>query len=158
MGSLLCVGQGSVRPSRVAVMVWNGAKGKKAAKPLCFVGKGVIFDTGGISIKPSEGMGGMKADMSGGAAVLGAMRAIALLKPKVNVTVLVPAVENMPSGSAARPGDIVVALVDGELTLKYLAKDKQGHYLQPANAAYPPIRAQGALEISGVMVGLVRRL
>src|SRR6185312_15919320 len=84
MGSLLSVGQGSERPSRLAVMVWNGAKGSKKQKPVCFVGKGVVFDTGGISIKPAAGMEDMKGDMGGAAAVIGTMHALAERKANVN--------------------------------------------------------------------------
>jgi len=106
MGSLLGVGQGSVRGSRLCVLKWMGAKDKKAA-PLALVGKGVTFDTGGISLKPGPGMQDMKGDMGGSAAVVGAMVAIAKRKAKANVVGLVGLVENMPDGNAQRPGDIV---------------------------------------------------
>ncbi len=108
MGSLLGVGQGSVRGSRLVVMKWMGAKDKKAA-PLALIGKGVTFDTGGISLKPGPGMQDMKGDMGGSAAVVGAMMAIAKRKAKANVVGLVGLVENMPDGNAQRPGDIVKA-------------------------------------------------
>ncbi len=108
MGSLLGVGQGSVRGSRLVVMKWMGAKDKKAA-PLALIGKGVTFDTGGISLKPGPGMQDMKGDMGGSAAVVGAMAAIAKRKAKANVVGLVGLVENMPDGNAQRPGDIVKA-------------------------------------------------
>lgn len=106
MGSLLGVGQGSIRGSRLCVMKWMGSKDKKSA-PLALVGKGVTFDTGGISLKPGPGMQDMKGDMGGSAAVVGAMMAIAKRKAKANVVGLVGLVENMPDGSAQRPGDIV---------------------------------------------------
>jgi len=106
MGSLLGVGQGSVRGSRVVVMKWMGGKDKKAA-PVALIGKGVTFDTGGISLKPGPGMQDMKGDMGGSAAVVGAMMAIAKRKAKANVVGLVGLVENMPDGNAQRPGDIV---------------------------------------------------
>ncbi|MEQ1719263.1 MAG: leucyl aminopeptidase, partial [Hyphomicrobium sp.] len=124
MGSLLCVGQGSERPSRMAVMVWNGAKGKKATKPLCFVGKGVIFDTGGISIKGAAGMEDMKGDMGGAAAVVGLMHALAERKANVNAVGLIGCVENMPSGNAVRPGDIVTSM-SGQ-TIEVINTDAEG--------------------------------
>ncbi|MDP3738214.1 MAG: leucyl aminopeptidase [Hyphomonadaceae bacterium] len=108
MGSLLGVGQGSVRGSRLCVMKWMGAKDKKAP-PLALVGKGVTFDTGGISLKPGPGMQDMKGDMGGSAAVVGTMVALAKRKAKANVVGLVGLVENMPDGNAQRPGDIVRA-------------------------------------------------
>jgi leucyl aminopeptidase len=108
MGSLLGVGQGSVRGSRLVVMKWMGAKDKKAA-PVAFIGKGVTFDTGGVSLKPGPGMQDMKGDMGGSAAVVGAMMALAKRKAKANVVGLVGLVENMPDGNAQRPGDIVRA-------------------------------------------------
>lgn len=106
MGSLLGVGQGSVRGSRLCVLKWMGSKDKKAA-PLALIGKGVTFDTGGISLKPGPGMQDMKGDMGGSAAVVGAMVALAKRKAKANVVGLVGLVENMPDGNAQRPGDIV---------------------------------------------------
>ncbi|MBA2127764.1 leucyl aminopeptidase [Hyphomicrobium methylovorum] len=124
MGSLLCVGQGSARPSRLAVMVWNGAKGAKKQKPICFVGKGVVFDTGGISIKPAAGMEDMKGDMGGAAAVIGTMYALAERKANVNAVGLVGCVENMPSGNAVRPGDIVTSM-SGQ-TIEVINTDAEG--------------------------------
>ncbi len=109
MNTLLAVGQGSTRPSRVAIMQWHGAKSKRA-KPLCFVGKGVVFDTGGISIKPAAGMEDMKGDMGGAAAVTGLMRTLAERKANVNAIGIIGLVENMPSGNAMRPGDIVISM------------------------------------------------
>ena len=105
MRALLGVSQGSRRPPRVAVMRWNGGKAKKA--PVAFIGKGVVFDTGGISIKPSGGMEDMKGDMAGAAAVVGTMQALAGRKAKVNAIGIIGLVENMPDGNAQRPGDIV---------------------------------------------------
>ena len=124
MGALLAVAQGSVRPGRVAVMQWHGAKGKKATKPICFVGKGVVFDTGGISIKPAQGMEDMKGDMGGAACVTGLMHALAARKAPVNAVGLIGIVENMPSGTAARPGDIVKSL-SGQ-TVEILNTDAEG--------------------------------
>ena len=124
MGSLLCVGQGSIRPSRLAVMVWNGAKGNKKQKPVCLVGKGVVFDTGGISIKPAAGMEDMKGDMGGAAAVIGTMHALAERKANVNAVGLIGCVENMPSGNAVRPGDIVKSM-SGQ-TIEVINTDAEG--------------------------------
>ena len=107
MGALLGVNQGSVEEPRFIALRYNG--GREGAPTLALVGKGITFDSGGLSLKSHEGMLDMKMDMCGGAAVIGAMRALALLKPAVNVLGLVPATENMPSGSAYRPGDILRA-------------------------------------------------
>ncbi|MEZ5954556.1 MAG: leucyl aminopeptidase [Hyphomonas sp.] len=105
MGALLGVGQGSVRESQLGIMKWNG--GKEGEDPVILVGKGVCFDTGGISLKPGPGMEEMRGDMGGAAAVTGAIRALAERKAKVNVVGLIGLVENMPDGNAQRPGDIV---------------------------------------------------
>ncbi len=107
MHSLLGVGMGSERESKLAIMFWNGAGDDSA--PLALVGKGVCFDSGGISLKPGPGMEDMKGDMGGSAAVCGAMKTLALRKAKVNVVGLVGLVENMPDGKALRPGDIVTS-------------------------------------------------
>ena len=123
MGALLCVGQGSIRPSRVAVMQWHGAKSKRT-KPVAFVGKGVTFDTGGISIKPAGGMEDMKGDMGGAACVVGLMYALGERKANVNAVGLIGMVENMPSGSAVRPGDIVTSM-SGQ-TIEVLNTDAEG--------------------------------
>ncbi len=125
MGALLGVGQGSVRESKMVVMHWNGAKGKtKSDAPIAFVGKGVTFDTGGISIKPSAGMEDMKWDMGGSGVVIGLMKALAGRKANVNVVGVVGLVENMPSGSAQRPGDIVTSM-SGQ-TIEVLNTDAEG--------------------------------
>jgi leucyl aminopeptidase len=123
MNTLLSVAQGSVRPARVAVMQWHGAKSKRA-KPLAFIGKGVVFDTGGISIKPAAGMEDMKGDMGGAACVVGLMYALAERKAPVNAVGIIGIVENMPSGSAIRPGDIVVSM-SGQ-TVENLNTDAEG--------------------------------
>lgn len=108
MVSLLSVNEGSHRPPRVAVMQWNG--GRKGDKPVAFVGKGVVFDTGGISLKPSGGMEDMKGDMGGAAAVTGVMHALAARKAKVNAVGVIGLVENMPDGKATRPGDVISSM------------------------------------------------
>ncbi len=125
MGALLAVGQGSAREGRVVVMQWNGAKGRSKAKaPLCFIGKGVVFDTGGISMKPAAGMEDMKGDMGGAACVSGLMLGLARRKANVNAIGLVGLVENMPSGTATRPGDIVTSM-SGQ-TIEILNTDAEG--------------------------------
>jgi leucyl aminopeptidase len=123
MGALLAVGQGSERPSRMVVMQWHGAKSKRA-KTLCFVGKGVCFDTGGISMKPAAGMEDMKGDMGGAACVAGLMLALATRKAAVNAVGLIGLTENMPSGKAQRPGDIVTSM-SGQ-TIEVLNTDAEG--------------------------------
>ena len=122
MHALLGVGQGSAMPSRVVVMRWNGGKAKD--QPLAFVGKGVVFDTGGISIKPAGGMEDMKGDMGGAAAVSGLMMALVGRKAKANVVGIVGLVENMPDGMAQRPGDIVTSL-SGQ-TIEIINTDAEG--------------------------------
>jgi leucyl aminopeptidase len=107
MGGILAVGQGSANKPRLIILDYKPAKMSKTAPVIGLVGKAITFDSGGISIKPGEGMQDMKFDKSGGIAVLGAMRAIAQLKPKVRVIGIIPSAENMPSGFAYRPGDIV---------------------------------------------------
>jgi leucyl aminopeptidase len=127
MGSLLGVAQGSAEPPALIVVRYRPPGEAKSADHLALVGKGVTFDTGGVSIKPAEGMEKMKYDMAGGAAVLGAMRAIARLKPPIPVTALVPAVENMVGSRAQRPGDIVTSL-SGK-TVEVLNTDAEGRLI-----------------------------
>jgi leucyl aminopeptidase len=126
MGALLGVAQGSAAPPALIVMRYTPEKAT-SSDHLGLIGKGVTFDTGGISIKPSEGMEKMKYDMAGGAAVIGAMQAIARLKPTVAVTGIVPAVENMPGSRAQRPGDIVTSL-SGK-TIEVLNTDAEGRLI-----------------------------
>ena len=123
MNALLGVGQGSVRDSRFVIMRWNGAKNPKE-KPVAFIGKGVTFDTGGISIKPAGGMEDMKGDMAGAACVVGLMHALASRKAKVNAIGAIGLVENMPDGNAQRPGDIVKTL-SGQ-TVEIINTDAEG--------------------------------
>ncbi|MBO9410517.1 MULTISPECIES: leucyl aminopeptidase [unclassified Ruegeria] len=122
MRTLLSVGQGSVSPSKVVVMQWNG--GDKGDAPLALVGKGVVFDTGGISLKPAGGMEDMTMDMGGAGVVAGTMRALAKRKAKANVVGLVGLVENMPSGNATRPGDVVKSM-KGD-TVEIINTDAEG--------------------------------
>ncbi len=127
MGSLLGVAQGSAEPPALIVVRYKPAIASKSTDHLGLVGKGVTFDTGGVSIKPAEGMEKMKYDMAGGAAVLGAMQAIAQLKPSIPVTALGPAVENMVGSRAQRPGDIVTSL-SGK-TIEVLNTDAEGRLI-----------------------------
>jgi leucyl aminopeptidase len=122
MGALLGVAQGSARPGRVVIMRWNG--GKKSEQPVAFVGKGVCFDTGGISIKPAGSMEDMKGDMGGAACVVGLMHALAGRKAKANVVGAIGLVENMPDGNAQRPGDIVTSM-SGQ-TIEIINTDAEG--------------------------------
>jgi leucyl aminopeptidase len=122
MGALLGVAQGSARPPRLVVLRWNGGKAKD--QPLAFIGKGVVFDTGGISIKPAAGMEDMKGDMAGAAAVTGLLHTLAARKAKVNAIGVLGLVENMPDGAAQRPGDIVTAM-NGK-TIEIINTDAEG--------------------------------
>ena len=122
MGALLGVAQGSSRPPRLVVMKWDGGKAKE--NPVAFVGKGVVFDSGGISIKPAGGMEDMKGDMGGAAAVTGLMYALAARKAKVNAVGIIGLVENMLDGNAQRPGDIVTSM-SGQ-TIEVLNTDAEG--------------------------------
>ena len=122
MAALLGVAQGSVRPPRLVIMRWNG--GKKDEAPVAFVGKGVVFDTGGISLKPGLNMEDMKGDMGGAAAVTGLMHTLAARKAKANVIGVIGLVENMPDGNAQRPGDIVTSM-SGQ-TIEIINTDAEG--------------------------------
>ena len=122
MGALLGVGQGSVHEPRLVVMRWDG--GKRGEKPVAIVGKGVCFDTGGISIKPAGGMEDMKGDMAGAACVVGLMHALAARKARANVVGVIGLVENMPDGAAQRPGDIVKSM-SGQ-TIEIINTDAEG--------------------------------
>jgi len=122
MGALLGVAQGSTQPGRTVIMRWNG--GKKGDQPVAFIGKGVCFDTGGISIKGAGSMEDMKGDMGGAACVVGLMHALAARKAKVNVIGAIGLVENMPDGNAQRPGDIVTSM-SGQ-TIEIINTDAEG--------------------------------
>ena len=124
MGALLGVGQGSVRETQLVVMTYDGAPKAKNQQPVAFVGKGVTFDTGGISLKPGAGMEDMKWDMAGAGAVSGLMAALAGRKAKVNAVGVIALVENMPDGNAQRPGDIVTSM-SGQ-TIEVLNTDAEG--------------------------------
>jgi leucyl aminopeptidase len=125
MGCFLAVAQGSQQPLKFIVLRYHGAA--KTAAPVVLVGKGITFDTGGISIKPAAEMDEMKFDMGGAASVLGTFRAVAQLKPKINLVGLIPACENMPSGTAVKPGDVVTSL-SGQ-TVEILNTDAEGRLI-----------------------------
>jgi len=125
MGALLGVSQGSQQPPKLIVLHYKG--GDSTQLDVALAGKGVTFDSGGISIKPSEGMGEMKGDMAGGAAVMAAISAIAQLKPKINVAAIIPATENLPSGNALKPGDILTAM-NGK-TIEIISTDAEGRLI-----------------------------
>lgn len=124
MGSLLSVSKGSIEPPKLISLSYHG---NGDAKPIVLVGKGVTFDSGGISLKPGAGMDEMKYDMCGAASVLGTMRAIAEIKPKLNLTIVVPAVENMPAHNASKPGDVVTSM-SGK-TIEILNTDAEGRLI-----------------------------
>ncbi len=135
MGAFLSVAKGSDEPAKLIVLRYRPKDGRAGAQgPLAFVGKGLTFDSGGISLKAGEGMEGMKSDMAGGAAVLGAMEAVGTLKPPVEVIGVVPATENMPSGHASRPGDVVRAM-NGK-TIEIISTDAEGRMILADAIAY----------------------
>jgi len=153
MGALLGVAQGSTRPPRLLAMRWNG--GTPGEAPVVFIGKGVTFDTGGISLKPGPGMDMMKWDMGGAGAVAGAMKAIAGRKAKANVVGVVGLVENMPDGNAMRPGDIVTTM-SGQ-TVEVLNTDAEGRLvlcdaITWAQKAYNPKVIVDLATLTGAMV------
>jgi leucyl aminopeptidase len=125
MGALLGVARGSNEPPKLMTLSYRGDG--RSQEALGFLGKGITFDSGGISIKPSEGMGEMKGDMAGAAAVVTALGAIAQLKPQVNVTAIIPATENLPSGTALKPGDILKAM-NGK-TIEVISTDAEGRLI-----------------------------
>jgi leucyl aminopeptidase len=128
MGSFMAVSQGSEQPLRFIVLRYNGhSSGAKAQAPTVLVGKGITFDTGGISIKPAAEMDEMKFDMGGAASVLGVFKALAQLQPKINVVGLIPSCENMPDGRAVKPGDVVTSM-SGQ-TIEILNTDAEGRLI-----------------------------
>jgi leucyl aminopeptidase len=156
MGALLAVGQGSAHESRTVIMRWNG--GKRGTPPVAFVGKGVCFDTGGISIKQAAGMEDMKGDMAGAACVVGLMHALAVRDAKVNVVGAIGLVENMPSGNAYRPGDILKTM-SGQ-TIEVINTDAEGRLvladvLHYVNTKYKPKLLVDLATLTGaIMVAL----
>jgi leucyl aminopeptidase len=157
MGSLLGVSQGSVRDAQLLVMEWNGGEqgGQKGAGPIAFVGKGVTFDSGGISIKGAGGMEDMKWDMGGAGAVAGTMLALALRKAKANVVAVCGLVENMPDGNAQRPGDVVKSL-SGQ-TIEVINTDAEGRLvlcdaLTWVQREYAPSRIVDLATLTGAII------
>ena len=156
MGALLAVAQGSARPGRLVILKWNG--GEKGKAPLALIGKGVVFDTGGISIKPAASMEDMKGDMGGAAAVLGTLKALALRKARANVIGVCGFVENMPDGNAYRPGDIVTSM-SGQ-TIEIVNTDAEGRLVLADALWYTQDRFAPAAMIDlatltgAIMVGL----
>ena len=153
MRALLAVGQGSRHESRVVIMRWNG--GAPDQKPVAIVGKGVTFDTGGISIKPASGMEDMKGDMAGSACVVGLMHALAARKAKANVVGAIGLVENMPDGNAQRPGDIVTAM--SGTTIEIINTDAEGRLvladlLWHIQATYKPAIMVDLATLTGAII------
>jgi leucyl aminopeptidase len=152
MGCFLAVAQGSREPPKFIVMEYNG--GKRGAAPVALVGKGITFDTGGISIKPAAEMDEMKFDMCGAASVFGAMKAIALMKLPLNVVAVVPSTENMPGGKAIKPGDIVTTM-SGQ-TVEILNTDAEGRLILCDALTYvekyKPVAVVDIATLTGAMV------
>ncbi len=134
MGALLSVAQGSAEPPRLIVVTYTPPQPRPGAPVLGLVGKAITFDTGGISIKPAEGMEKMKYDMAGGATMLGVMRALAQLKPAVKVIAIVPATENMPGGKAQKPGDVQISLAGK--SIEVINTDAEGRLVLADGLAY----------------------
>lgn len=154
-GGILGVAAGAEEEPRFIVMEYQG--GAEDARPVVLVGKGVTFDSGGISLKPSQKMEDMKYDMSGAAAVLGAMQAVARLRPRVNVVALVPATENLPSGRATKPGD-VLRMYSGK-TVEVINTDAEGRLILADALAYaqrfePAAMIDAATLTGAVVIGL----
>jgi leucyl aminopeptidase len=160
MGALLAVGQGSTHPPRLVVMEHNAPAGRRKAKgrrppTICLVGKGITFDSGGISIKPAASMDEMKHDMSGAAAVVGALRACALLKVPLHVVGIIGAAENLPSGTAYRPGDILTSM--SKKSIEILNTDAEGRVvladaLHFARTEFEPVAMLDVATLTGACV------
>jgi leucyl aminopeptidase len=148
MGALLGVAQGSAQPPKFIVLRYKGG-----GQHLALVGKGITFDTGGISIKPAQGMEEMKGDMSGGAAVIAAMGAIARLKPKIDVTAVVPATENMPGGSAIKPGDVLRAMTG--TTIEVINTDAEGRLILADGLGYARQQSPTAIIDVATLTGAI---
>ncbi|MGB2592770.1 MAG: leucyl aminopeptidase [Candidatus Acidiferrum sp.] len=153
MGALLSVAQGSIEPPRMMIVTYTPANPKPGAPVIGLIGKAVTFDTGGISIKPSDGMEKMKYDMAGGATMLGVMRALAALKPSVKVICVVPSTENMPGGRAQKPGDIQTAM-SGK-TIEVLNTDAEGRLILADGVHYAKQLGATHLIDSATLTGAV---
>jgi len=155
MGAILAVGGGSARPPRLVALEYAPKAAKKQRPALCIVGKGITFDSGGISIKPAQGMDEMKHDMSGAATVIGVLRACALLALPIRVVGVIGAAENLPDGTAYRPGDIVTA-ASGK-TIEVLNTDAEGRVvladaLHYAKTEYDPAAIVDLATLTGACV------
>jgi len=153
MGALLSVAQGSVEPPRMIVITYTPANPKPGAPVIGLVGKAVTFDTGGISIKPADGMEKMKYDMAGGATMIGIMRALAALKPNVKVICVVPSTENMPGGRAQKPGDIQTAM-SGK-TIEVLNTDAEGRLILADGVHYAKLLGATHLVDAATLTGAI---
>ena len=153
MGALLAVAAGSNRPPRFIILRYNGDPGNESNN-IALCGKGITFDSGGISIKAAEGMGAMKGDMAGGASVIGAMRAIAQVSPRINVMGLVPATENMSGGSAFHPGD-VVRTMSGK-TFEIISTDAEGRMVLADTLTYARQHNQNRIVDVATLTGAAR--
>jgi leucyl aminopeptidase len=149
MGALLGVAQGSAQPPKFIVLRYKGG----GSQHLVLVGKGITFDTGGISIKPAQGMEEMKGDMAGGAAVIAAMGAIARLKPQIAVTAVVPATENMPGGSAIKPGDVLRAMTG--TTIEVINTDAEGRLILADGLGYARQQSPTAIVDVATLTGAI---
>ena len=153
MGALLSVARGSVEPPRMIVITYAPANPKPGAPVVGLVGKAVTFDTGGISIKPADGMEKMKYDMAGGATMIAIMRALAALKPNVKVICVVPSTENMPGGRAQKPGDIQTAM-SGK-TIEVLNTDAEGRLILADGVHYAKLLGATHLIDAATLTGAI---
>jgi len=152
MGGLLGVSQGSRQPPKFMVLNYKGSTAKEP--DITLVGKGVTFDSGGISIKPSEKLEEMKGDMAGGAAVMAAIAAVARLKPNINVMALIPATENLPDGSALKPGDVLTTM-NGK-TIEIISTDAEGRLVLADALAYARKRGARKMVDAATLTGACR--
>jgi len=152
MGGLLGVSQGSQQPPKFMVLTYKGREVNDI--DIALIGKGITFDSGGISIKPSEHMGDMKGDMAGGASVIGAISAIAQLKPKINIAAIVPATENMPGGRAMRPGD-VISIMNGK-SVEIITTDAEGRLILADAVSYAKKMGAGKIVDVATLTGACR--
>jgi leucyl aminopeptidase len=152
MGGLLGVSQGSHQAPKFIVLSYRGDPGSQNTVGL--VGKGITFDSGGISLKPSEDMGEMKGDMAGGATVMAAIRAVGKIRPKINVTAVIPATENLPGGSALKPGDVIKAM-NGK-TIEIISTDAEGRLILADALSYAVKNGLSPLVDVATLTGAVR--
>jgi leucyl aminopeptidase len=152
MGAFLGVAQGSQEPPKFIVLRYNGRDSGEI--DIALVGKGITFDSGGISIKPTDGMGDMKGDMAGGASVMAAISAIAQLKPAINVMAIIAATENLPSGTAFKPGDVLKA-IDGK-TIEIITTDAEGRLTLADAIGYARKRGAKAIVDVATLTGGIR--